>query len=138
MLRNFCKRVGVTMLRSISQIWRGERELSKVFLLCFVVPAVAIDFVQIPLVHAYITAPAESTVGPIFNDPLLNLFVWPMFFSTLPLQSPWLVWVIVSMARAKNTLGYSRPMAIFWVGIQVAITLLIPVYIFFSALAAIG
>lgn len=126
------------MLRSMSQIWRGERELSKVFLLCFVVPAVAIDFVQIPLVHAYITAPVESTVGPIFNDPLLNLFIWPMFFSTLPLQAPWLVWVIVSMARAKNTLGHSRPMAIFWVGIQVAITLLIPVYIFFSALAAIG
>jgi len=126
------------MLRSISQIWRGERELSKVFLLCFVVPAVVIDLVQIPLVPAYMNASLGITVEPLFSNRMLNLFVSPMVFSTLPLQAPWLVWVIVSIVTSKNTLGYSRPTAVFWIGVHVAFTLLIPVFVLIYAVGSIG
>ncbi len=126
------------MLGSIGGIWRGERELSEIFRLCFVLPAVVIDLIQLPLVDYYLNASLGFNLEPVFSDPLVDLLVTPMFLSTLPLQAPWLVFVTVSILRSTNTLGRSRMMAIFWVGIQVAITLLIPAFVAFSALAAIG
>lgn len=126
------------MLGSIGGIWRGERELSEIFRRCFVLPAVVIDLIQIPLVDYYLNASLGFNLEPVFSDPLVDLLVTPMFLSTLPLQAPWLVFVTVSILRSTNTLGRSRMMAIFWVGIQVAITLLIPAFVAFSALATIG
>ena len=126
------------MLGSIGSIWRGERELSEIFRRYFVLPAVVIDLIQIPLVDYYLNASLGFNLEPVFSDPLVDLLVTPMFLSTLPLQAPWLAFVTVSILRSTNTLGRSRMMAIFWVGIQVAITLLIPAFVAFSALAAIG
>ena len=126
------------MLGSIGGIWRGEKELSEIFRRYFVLPAVVIDLIQIPLVDYYLNASLGFNLEPVFSDPLVDLLVTPMFLSTLPLQAPWLVFVTVSILRSANTLGRSRIMAFFWVGIQVAITLLIPAFVAFSALAAIG